>query len=173
MQEKEKLNICVTGHRPERLPGKYDIFNKENSVISDNIYKELKNIINENIDKEITLINGLALGIDQMFAIVCINLKSEYPNILIESAIPCLNHSDKWPNINDKKRWQYIVDNSDIVTYVSQNVYTSYCMIKRNEYMVNKSDLVIAFWDGIEKGGTYNAINQAKKKNKKVINIFE
>ena len=41
-------------------------------------------------------------------------------------------------------------------------------MHKRNEYMVDNSDLVLAFWNGEESGGTYYTLSYAKKKNKRV-----
>ena len=42
-------------------------------------------------------------------------------------------------------------------------------MQKRNEYMVDKSDLVIAFWNGEESGGTWNTINYAERKGKQLV----
>lgn len=37
-------------------------------------------------------------------------------------------------------------------------------MQSRNEWMVNRSNIVIALWDGSEKGGTYNCLKYAKSK---------
>ena len=36
--------------------------------------------------------------------------------------------------------------------------------------MVDNSDIIIAVWDGT-KGGTYNCVQYAKKKNKEIIQI--
>ena len=47
-----------------------------------------------------------------------------------------------------------------------KNYYTNDCMLKRNRYMVEQSDLIIAVFNGIEKGGTWYTINYAKKSNK-------
>lgn len=38
----------------------------------------------------------------------------------------------------------------------------------RNEYMVDNSDYVVAFWNKIQSGGTYNCIRYALKNNKTV-----
>ena len=43
-------------------------------------------------------------------------------------------------------------------------------MQKRNEYMVNESDKVIAVCDG-SKSGTYNCIKYAENQNKEIIVI--
>lgn len=40
--------------------------------------------------------------------------------------------------------------------------------IKRNELIINNSDMVIAFWDGVSKG-TKSSIDIAKKNNKPLI----
>ena len=41
----------------------------------------------------------------------------------------------------------------------------------RNRYMIDKCDVLIAVYDGFSKGGTYNAINYAKKIGKKIIYV--
>lgn len=44
---------------------------------------------------------------------------------------------------------------------------------KRNEWMVDHADVVMAYWSGVEKGGTYACYKYAKEKAKKPItNIF-
>ena len=71
------MNICITGHRPENLYG-YNMNNLE--------YKRLGNLIYSIIEQlylvygELTLINGGALGTDQIFANESIKLKK---NILM------------------------------------------------------------------------------------------
>ncbi len=41
-------------------------------------------------------------------------------------------------------------------------------MQKRNEYMVDKSNLVLAIWNGDKSGGTWNTIKYAMKKGKNI-----
>ena len=42
------------------------------------------------------------------------------------------------------------------------------CYQRRNEYMVDKSDLVLAVWNGERAGGTWNTIEYAKSAGKPV-----
>ena len=56
------------------------------------------------------------------------------------------------------------------VIKLKQEEYKPYLMQKRNEYMVDQSDKVIAVWDG-SKSGTYNCIKYTKKQNKEIIVI--
>lgn len=79
----------------------------------------------------------------------------------MEAALPC-PYSPKGETA--KKR---IIQGCDIVNNISKRYYQG-CMQKRNRYMVDKSDLVIAVWNGKESGGTWNTIQYAKSKGKKI-----
>lgn len=68
----------------------------------------------------------------------------------------------------DRETYARILERADKVTYVSDK-YTNFCMQKRNQYMVDHSDIVFAFWnENKTSGGTYNTIQYAKKKNKQL-----
>lgn len=51
-----------------------------------------------------------------------------------------------------------------------QTHYTANCMMKRNRYMVDHSDAVIAVWNG-SKSGTGNTVRYAMSSGKKVLII--
>lgn len=89
------------------------------------------------------------------------------PKGTLECAIPCPNQTLKWNN-KDKLRYEKILKRADEVNLVSER-YTPECMLKRNRYMVDKSELVIAVFNGIEKGGTWYTISYAKKENKVIL----
>lgn len=158
--------VCFTGHRPNRLGG-YDPFSYQN-------YKmllTLKEIIvdhieNKNVD---TFITGMALGIDQWAAKLVLKLKETYPHIKLVAAIPCANHSSKWIK-ESQDEWQSIIDRCDTVHYVSNEEYTHWCMQKRNEFMVDNADYVIAVWDGTT-GGTANCVLYADKMNREILRL--
>lgn len=152
---------CFTGHRPNKLLG-YDP--KDNKELLWRLHAEIVRHIKE--EKVHTFINGLALGIDMWSARIVIKLKEKYPHIRLISAVPCKNHSCKW-NKGDQKNWQEIVDLSDEIVYVSEEEYKPYLMQKRNEWMCNNSEFVIAVWDGTQ-GGTGNCVKYAQDKKKKI-----
>lgn len=66
--------------------------------------------------------------------------------------------------------YQYILGMADTAKLVSDEEYKPYLMQKRNEYIVDHSDKVIAVWDG-SKSGTKNCIDYAKKVGKDIIYI--
>ena len=111
-------------------------------------------------------ISGGALGVDQDFAEAVLRAKQVHAGIVLEIAVPCSSQSDPWREA-DRRRYQSILDRADKVTVLSEH-YTRFCMQKRNEYMIDKSDLVLAFWNGDRSGGTWNAIQYAERKGKKI-----
>ena len=52
---------------------------------------------------------------------------------------------------------------ADKVTYVSSVKYFNGCMMKRNNYMIDNSSLLIAIYNG-SPGGTKQTIEKAKQK---------
>lgn len=156
---------CITGHRPQTLNKlmKYDDFNDINfmeyvDIMRYVVYKCLK----EGFDYFIT---GGAIGVDLDFAEMVLHTRKN-DDIKLEVAVPCKNQDLKWRQ-SDKERYKDILSNAEYINQISEK-YTPDCMQKRNEYMVNNSELVIAFWNGEEKGGTWNTIQYAKKIGKPI-----
>jgi uncharacterized phage-like protein YoqJ len=152
---------CFTGHRPNKLNGYDPKDNKE-------LLWRIRNTVVELIEKRgvSTFINGLALGVDMWSAMIVLKLKEEYPHIKLISAVPCRNHSSKW-NKESQNQWNDICEKSDEVVLVTDEEYKPYLMQVRNKWMVDKSDIIIAVWDGTQ-GGTANCINYAIKSKKEV-----
>lgn len=156
------MRICITGHRPNKLYG-YDLSDPKWVALE----KQLKKLLIENNCTE--AISGMALGVDTIFAIAALELRNKRYNIKLHCAIPCKNHSNRW-NKKDRRLYNYILSKADAVKLVSKEEYKPYLMQKRNEYMVDNSNIVIAVWDG-SKSGTANCIEYAKSKHKKIIYI--
>ena len=116
-------------------------------------------------------ISGMAIGVDLDFAEIVLKLRNKYP-ISLECAIPCPNQTLKW-NETDKLRYESILKSADKMHIISKK-YTPECMLKRNRYMVDKSELLIAVFNEIEQGGTWYTINYAKRENKliEIIDLY-
>ena len=157
------MKICVTGHRPNKLYG-YNLSDKRWIDLKEK-FKQL--LIENNCDEAIT---GMALGVDTVFALAVLELKQECYNIKLHCAIPCKNHSCKWIK-ESVDLYNNILSKADIVKLVSDEEYKPWLMQKRNEYMVDLADKVIAVWDG-SKGGTGNCVHYANKVGKELIRII-
>lgn len=178
------ITVCFTGHRPSKLGG-YDWNDKFNVKIRDNIKEVLETLLKHYPNEQFHFIFGGALGFDQFATQVALELKNEYKNrkITLEIAVPFKNQPNKWFNKEDIKRYNNQLKLTDKVTYVDklekykipgfkEGLYHPVKMQKRNEYMVDNSNIIIAYWDS-SKSGTGNCIRYAKKKNRKVINIYD
>ena len=162
----ERYVIAATGHRPDKLfgynlyhPGYIDLGWK----MKDFLYKKYSTC------GPITCISGMALGVDQLFALVALKMRDYNGlDVKVVAALPCLNQNKNW---RDDTYWQNIMSRADEKVYVHNGEYTLWCMQKRNEYMVDNADSILAVWNGTS-GGTANCIRYANRKNKEVVNIL-
>lgn len=154
-----RYTVAVTGHRPNKLFG-YDL--------NDDRYVAIKNIMKGYLIGVgcTDAYSGMALGIDQLFAIAVLQLKNEGYPIKLHCAIPCANHSSAWPE-SSQVLYKKILSKADTVEMVSNEPYAPWLMQKRNEYMVDRADEILAFHDGT-KGGTKNCVDYAKKVGRKI-----
>ena len=154
---------CVTGNRPQKFPWKYGE-GKVHMKYLVGMTRQIENLIESGYNY---FISGGAIGVDTDFADAVLQAKKQNKAILLEIAVPCRNQDLKWGKA-DKKHYAEILKSADIINIISKS-YTPFCMQKRNEYMVNKSDLVLAFWNGEESGGTWNTINYAQRNGKQIL----
>lgn len=160
------LKIAITGHRPNKLWG-YDIYTPNYIELG----RRIKNAILENSvnHSEIELISGMALGVDTVFALIALKLKSKDSRFSLHCAIPCKNHSSNWFG-ESVKQYNHIIGSADSVQLVTDTDYTPSCMQLRNQYMVDRCDLLIAVWDKTP-GGTANCVRYAQEIGKPIVFI--
>lgn len=113
-------------------------------------------------------ISGVAMGFDTICAEIVIELKEKYPEVTLEIAIPYETYTVKW-NDNDKERFFNIVAKCDKETML-QTRYTIDCNIKRNKYMIKKSDFIVVVNNG-KHDYILQMINYAKKLKKRIVCI--
>jgi uncharacterized phage-like protein YoqJ len=139
---------------------------------SDFVYINYINILYDTV-KELAFdgydlfLSGMSEGADIDFAYTVLFLRDiEELSIKLESVFP-------YPYKSRKIITEYSQDVETILvgcnykTVISERYFKG-CMQKRNRYMVDKSDLVLAIWNGKEEGGTWNTIKYARAKNKPI-----
>ncbi len=152
--------VAVTGHRPEKLGG-YD--NKVRLALGGLATEWLcRNIP----DKVIT---GMALGWDQAVAEACIAL-----DIPFIAAVPCAGQASRWP-AEAQNRYRELLSRADEIEIVTEGELfgrqVDQAMQRRNEWMVDRADHVVALWDG-SWGGTFNCVTYARKRGVAVENLW-
>lgn len=162
------MKIAVTGHRPNKLWG-YDYNDPHYIKLLAKLREIVISSINCNKEEPLEIISGMALGVDTLFAVLALELKSEGYNVKLVCAIPFKGQESKWIK-ESQKLYNDILDKADEVVCVCGEGYSAYKMQKRNEYMVNRCDFLIAVWDKSE-GGTANCVRYANRKIKDVVYI--
>lgn len=161
----KESTLAITGHRPKSLPWGY---NEEHPACIE-FKKELRTVIEGAINYGFRhFVSGLAEGVDMMFAEIIIDIKKTNKDITLEGAIPCPNQDYRWSE-SSKKRYKNIVKQCDFTTLVSDTP-SKECFNKRNYYMVDKSSVIIAVWNG-KPSGTGNTVRYAKEHGVKVRRI--
>lgn len=157
---------CFTGGRPQNLPCGFNEQNPNCIQLKALLKKEIEVLITE---KEIThFISGMSLGVDQWAAEIVLELKKTYPYITLESAISYEEQAVDW-RVDQQERYYTIARQCDTET-ILQGAYTTDCKKKRNRYMVDHSQIVIAVWNGRLRG-TGSAIKYARACNREIVCI--
>lgn len=167
MKKDVQHSCCFTGHRPQGLPFKENEDHPDCMKLKALLRQELVRLITE--EGVTHFITGMALGIDLIAAELVLELKSEYPQITLESAIPYEEQASNW-TVQQRERYYEIAGKCDQET-ILQTSYTDDCMKKRNHYMVDSSTFVLAVWDGTSRSGTAQTVRYARELCRKIIII--
>ncbi len=84
---------------------------------------------------------GMAIGTDQAFA----RILTTYP-VKWTAVVPCADQDRFW-NRNQRAEYRRLLEQAK-KQIVLQQTYDNNCMRRRNEYMVKRSDLCLAVFDG-------------------------
>ena len=159
-----RIKKCTfTGHRPQSLPFGFNESDERCVALKQKLRTEIIRQIEENGVTH--FISGMAIGVDMYAAEIVLGLKSTYNGITLECAIPCETQAEKWSEpLRD--RYFDIVAKCDKETLL-QHRYTPDCMHKRNRYMVDQADTIIAVWNG-KPSGTGKTVQYAQQQGKPV-----
>jgi uncharacterized phage-like protein YoqJ len=149
--------VAFTGHRPDKIGG-YDLPNPTYMHVCQEIDRVLREL------KPDKVISGMALGVDQWAANVALKL-----NIPFIAAVPFLGQEGKWPN-KSQQLYKKMLEKAAEIVIVSEGGYAASKLQIRNEWMVDRCDVLVAVFDGTS-GGTANCVTYAKGKGKEIVFI--
>ena len=153
---------CFTGHRPNRLPWGEDEEDFRCRKAKEELFQTIEYLYENGVRH---FISGMARGSDLYFAETVLTLRERWEDITLECARPCESQAHRWPK-QEQERYESILNRCNYETLV-QHSYDRGCMMRRNRYMVDHSDWVIALYDGVPKGGTAQTLAYAMKQGKK------
>jgi len=152
---KQKLRICLTGHRPDKLGG-YTAQSHRRAVdaIKAGI-EDLAATLGFTV-ASFVLNSGGALGGDQAGEEAAIEL-----NIPFVRHVPCLGHSSRW-QASQVRQYERLGQHAIQTILCDEGPYAAWKMQKRNLAMLRSADVLLALWDGSE-GGTGNCVTSARE----------
>ena len=156
---------CFSGHRPAKLPWGADEDDPRCHDLKQELAARLEGVYEAGYRH---FICGMAAGCDLYFAEAVLELRRRHPEVTLEAAVPCAGQADSWPKAL-RERQEALVADCDEVTLLQRD-YSPGCMQRRNRYMIERSSLLLAVYDG-QPGGTMNTILLARRSGCKVITI--
>lgn len=152
--------MAATGHRPDKLGREYDY----NGPITTWIRQEIEKILID--EKPTKIISGMAIGVDQIFALVGLKL-----NIPLLAAIPFEGQEKRWPKSSQKIFYDILNNPLTEQVIVCEGGYAGYKFIRRDHYMVDNCNKLLAVYNGDESGGTWQTWKYAIKNKCPIIRI--
>ena len=160
-------SCAFTGHRPSGFSFGQD----ESDIMCRGIICALRVQIKRMYDMGVkTFYTGCATGVDTWAAEIVMDEKKYCKDMRLIAAVPFKGQDENW-DISEKKRYKEIIEGCDEVVTLSEKFYRG-AFLKRDRYMVDNSDAVIAVYDEDNQSrGTGYTVRYALKKNKTVVII--
>ncbi len=149
---------CFTGHRPPAIGG----WNPDNPLRA-----KVREALRVEVHRAIalgyrTFISGMAQGVDQDAAELVLSFRAAklVEGLRLVAAVPCVEQEKPWP-LRAQARYYGLLQLADETVHTSELPYLgSWQMHQRNTWMVERSQLVIAVWNG-QNGGTADCFKTA------------
>ncbi len=155
--------IAFTGHRPPKFGG-YNEHDNDTIIAVKRSLEQMVDLLAKTGTK--TFLSGMALGVDTWTAEAVLGWKKRYSQIRLVCAVPFQGFEMKWPGAS-QERFHAILERGDQVVIVSGGGYSPEKLQRRNQWMVDHADGLLAVWDG-SPGGTANAVHYAEAVGKPI-----
>lgn len=148
--------VAGTGHRPQKLLG----FGTE----ADRVLRRFARAWIEALAPQ-QVISGMALGWDQALASAAVEL-----GVPLVAAVPFEGQEMRWPE-SSRREYQLLLRRAAEVVIVSPGSFSVRSMHRRNEWMTDRCDLLMALYDG-SPSGTGNCIRYAENAGRDILVVW-
>ena len=130
--------------------------------------ESIKRTITENIDgqEKVLFFCGGYGGFDDLCARVCHIIKKERGNCEVVFVTPYMTEGQQ----EKTKQWMQLGIYDSVIYPPLEKVPLKFAINKRNEWMIDQSDFIIAYVKH-SFGGAYQSLSYAHRKKKRVINL--
>ncbi|MCS2626451.1 SLOG family protein [Bacteroides xylanisolvens] len=151
------VSVCFSGHRSVPFAKRREL------------KQCLKSEIAKGMDGYRYFYCGMAMGFDLLAAEAALSLQCELKDLQVIAVVPFRGQSDRWGK-EEQAKYDAILRIVDDVVVLSERYYNG-CLLRRNDYMVNRSSRLIAYFNGNPKGGTFYTVREAKQQGLDIVNL--
>ena len=144
---------CFTGHK-----------NLTQEQAIEALHLLIKRVNELTIEGYTHFISSFANDIDVLLAQIIGSFRYKNKDLILEAVIPIEN------KLNSLDKIKYALMFYNKVTVIQEQCGPE-CFQKRNKYMIDNSDVVVALWDEKTSKETYNAVNYARSQGKEIIRM--
>lgn len=148
-----KKTCCVTGHR--------DLSAEQMELLRPRLAAEAEQAAAAGFT---CFLSGFAEGADLLFAEIVAGMKRENPDLRLEAAIPYLG---RYARLMEQPETRALLCACDAVAVLGE-AFAPDVFMARNRYMVDRSERVIAVYDGRAWGGTAATIRMAREQGREL-----
>ena len=159
-------SCCFTGHRPTKLPWRYNETDSRCVALKQRI-RDAAELAYEQGYRH--FICGMAQGCDLYFAEAVLLLRQKRMEIRLVAMLPHPGQTKNWPE-EDRKRHQFLCEQADSCEMLSP-AYAPDCMQKRNRAMVERAQVLISVYDG-SPSGTGSTVRYAEKLGRVILPVW-
>lgn len=162
---RKENTCCFSGYRAQKLPWGTKEDDPRCTSLRIRLYDAVEELYQTGIRH---FVCGMAQGSDMLFCEEVLKLREDKGDVTVEAALPCEGQDEKWrPDL--RLRYRQLLEACDFCTVISKE-YTEDCMKNRNYYMVDRSAVLLAVYDG-RFGGTMQTVRYARERNLEVITL--
>lgn len=151
---RESIAVAFTGHRTYR------------SEADEELRQLLEELYAEGARRYLC---GMAWGFDLSAGEAVVQHKLLHEDVELVAVEPFAEFRSLFRG-EDAERYDALIAAADCRVVVGENNVGAY--MRRNDYLVDHSSLVVAWWDGRRDGGTAYTALRARRKGREVINLY-
>lgn len=159
MQITKEQTLAFTGHRFYE----YRLHDKIVARLTATILEAYENGVR-------CFVSGFAMGFDLIAAETVLTVKNIHTDICLVAVLPYREQSERY-NQYSKRKYDDLLSKADQTIVLSENYYTR-CFLDRDDFLVENSSMIVAYYDGRNRGGTFYTMNQAERHKVPVVNLY-
>ena len=158
-------NSCAfTGHRPHKFPWRYDETDSRCVALKTALTEQITKLAENGVTD---FYSGGADGVDCWASLIVLELRKKNPALKLHLILPHEGQADRWSE-PAQARYHWILEQADSVEYVSQEYYEG-CMLDRNHRLVEAAEVLLAVYNGEQRGGTAATVRYARKMGRQIV----